>query len=84
MAGGDAGDRAGVSTGPNSRPLNDTVAETGAGVPDDAVLDGQLQPGELGAGAEAAVAALQRSGWAPGAEGGAPDDAEPESEAHPS
>ena len=59
-------DRAGVSTGPNSRPLNDTVAETGGGIPDDAVAEGEMAPGELGAGADQAVAALERSGWAPG------------------
>lgn len=27
---------AGISNGPNSRPLDDTVAQTGPGIPDDA------------------------------------------------
>lgn len=80
-----ADDRSGVSTGPNSRPLNDTVAETGGGIPDDAVLEGQLAPGELGDGADRAVEALERSGWTE--TGGDRDDRgdpEAESESHPS
>ena len=56
-------DRRGISTGSNSRPLNDTVAETGGGIPDDAVVDGELAPGEIGEGAEQAVEALERAGW---------------------
>ena len=74
-----ADDRAGVSTGPSGRPLNDTLAETGAGIPDDAVLDGELAPGELGAGADEAVEALERSGWtrpADASEPSAQDDRE--------
>jgi hypothetical protein len=31
----------GISTGTNSRPLNDTVAQTGPGIPDDALLPGE-------------------------------------------
>ena len=32
--------RQGADTGPNSRPLNDTVAQTGPGIPDDAASEG--------------------------------------------
>ncbi len=31
----------GISNGANSRPLNDTVAQTGPGIPDDALLPGE-------------------------------------------
>ena len=31
----------GISNGTNSRPLNDTVAQTGPGIPDDALLEGE-------------------------------------------
>lgn len=31
----------GISNGPNSRPLDDTVAQTGPGIPDDALLPGE-------------------------------------------
>lgn len=82
-------DAPGVSTGANARPLNATVAETGPGLPDDAVTPGQLVPGELDtAEADAQVARLKATGWAaaPG-EAGASDEAqieaEAESEAHP-
>lgn len=37
----------GISTGTNSRPLNDTIAETGPGIPDDALLPGEDQPGPV-------------------------------------
>lgn len=70
----------GVSDGVNSRPLDDTLAETGPGLSDDAVLDGELAPGELDEGSDAAVAKLKREGWAP-ADGGSPEE---ETEAHPS
>ncbi len=30
----------GISNGPNSRPLDDTVAQTGPGIPDDAASPG--------------------------------------------
>ena len=75
----------GISTGPNSRPLEDTVGETGPGIPDDAVLDGELAPGEVGEGADQAVEALERSGWAPPSKDGVGDEAaaEAETEAHP-
>jgi len=73
----------GIGTGSNSRPLDDTVAETGPGIPDDAVMDGELVPGELGADAEAQAETLRRSGWT----GETPTDpsTDPgEPEAHPS
>lgn len=38
MAGSDK--RSGIDTGPNSRPLNDTVAQSGPGIPDDAASAG--------------------------------------------
>ena len=75
----------GISTGANSRPLNDTVAETGPGIADDAVMPGELAPGDLDlAAADRAVERLQAEGWAdpPHAERSA-DDAEAETEAHP-
>lgn len=31
----------GISNGPNSRPLDVTVAQTGPGIPDDALLEGE-------------------------------------------
>ncbi len=77
-------DGRGISTGPNSRPLDDTVGETGPGIPDDAVMDGELGPGEIGDGADQAVEALERSGWAPSPKADPTAEAEAESEAHPS
>ena len=74
----------GGSNGPNSRPLDDTVGETGPGIPDDAVMDGELGPGEIGVGADEAIAALERSGWAPPTKSDPSVAAEAESEAHPS
>lgn len=56
------------------------MAETGPGIPDDAVMAGELPPGELGEGADAAVAKLKRAGWAEPSK----DEAEAETEAHPS
>jgi hypothetical protein len=53
----------GISTGPNSRPLDETIAETGPGIPDDAVGDGELDPGDIGADAERQADALKRRGW---------------------
>ena len=70
----------GISNGPNSRSLDDTLAETGPGIPDDAVIDGELGPGELGQDADAAVEKLERSGWVKPST----DEAESETEAHPS
>jgi hypothetical protein len=34
-------DREKISTGPNAEPLNDTVAGTGPGIPDDALAPGE-------------------------------------------
>jgi hypothetical protein len=36
-----ADDREKISTGPNDRPLNETIAETGPGIPDEALSPGQ-------------------------------------------
>ena len=74
-----------VSTGPNARPLETTVAETGPGIPDDAVIPGELGPTDLDADAVAAAAkALADKGWAPPDPGAvSQDEAEAESEAHP-
>lgn len=76
----------GVSTGPKSRPLNDTIAETGRGIPDDAVVEGELAPGELGDRADQAVETLERTGWTRHAEPeeATLEDAAAETEAHPS
>ncbi len=38
MAGSDK--RSGIDNGPNSRPLNDTIAQSGPGIPDDAAAKG--------------------------------------------
>ena len=61
MTAGDVG--RGISNGPNSRPLDDTVSGTGPGIPDDALIAGDLAPGEVGAGSDEAVEALERRGW---------------------
>lgn len=37
-------DRGKISTGPNDRPLNETVAGTGPGIPDEALAPGQELP----------------------------------------
>ena len=39
-----AEDREKISTGPNDRPLNETIAGTGPGIPDEALLPGQDLP----------------------------------------
>lgn len=73
----------GASDGANSRPLTDTIAETGPGISDDAVLDGELGPEDLGPGAEAMIEGLRKTGWT--GQGSADEgSAEAESEAHPS
>ena len=69
-----------MAEGQNARPLNDTVAETGPGLSDDAVMEGELAPGELDRGADAALEALRRKGWAPQDA----QTAEEETQAHPS
>lgn len=39
-----AKDRAKISTGPNDRPLNETIAGTGPGIPDEALAPGETLP----------------------------------------
>ena len=39
-----ADDREKISNGPNERPINETVAGTGPGIPDDAATPGQEVP----------------------------------------
>ena len=58
-----AGQFHGISNGPNARPLDETLAETGPGVPDEARTDRELPLEELGEGAEGQAKALRRRGW---------------------
>jgi hypothetical protein len=37
-------DREKISTGPNEEPINETIAGTGAGIPDDALAPGEELP----------------------------------------
>ena len=37
-------DREKISTGPNERPINETIAGTGPGIPDDALAPGEDLP----------------------------------------
>jgi len=39
-----ADDREKISTGPNDRPLNETIAGTGAGIPDEVLAPGERLP----------------------------------------
>lgn len=39
-----ADDREKISTGPNDRPLNETIAGTGPGIPDEALAPGEELP----------------------------------------
>jgi hypothetical protein len=39
-----ANDREKISTGPNDRPLNETIAGTGPGIPDEALVPGKDLP----------------------------------------
>jgi hypothetical protein len=39
-----AEDRAKISVGPNDRPINETIAGTGPGIPDEARTPGQETP----------------------------------------
>jgi hypothetical protein len=39
-----ADDRKKISTGPNDRPLNETIAGTGPGIPDEALVPGKELP----------------------------------------
>ena len=36
-----AEDREKISTGPNARPINETIAGTGPGIPDESMIPGQ-------------------------------------------
>ena len=40
-----ADDREKISTGPNESPVNETIAGTGPGIPDDALAPGEELPG---------------------------------------
>ena len=39
-----ADDREKISTGPNEEPINETIAGTGPGIPDDALAPGESLP----------------------------------------
>ena len=39
-----ANDRSKISNGPNDRPINETIAGTGPGIPDDAGTPGEALP----------------------------------------
>ena len=39
-----AADREKISTGPNEEPINETIAGTGPGIPDDALAPGEELP----------------------------------------
>ncbi len=39
-----ADDREKISTGPNEEPINETIAGTGPGIPDDALFPGEELP----------------------------------------
>ena len=39
-----ADDREKISTGPNDRPINETIAGTGPGIPDEALFPGEDLP----------------------------------------
>ena len=39
-----ANDRVKISTGPNEEPINETIAGTGPGIPDDALAPGEELP----------------------------------------
>jgi hypothetical protein len=52
-----------VSDGPNARARDENIGETAPGLPDEAVVEGELAPGELGVDAERDAERLRRSGW---------------------
>lgn len=54
------------STGPNARPKNETIAQTGEGLPDDT---GRLPPGTMEADEEAARRSLDALGKSPERQG---------------
>jgi hypothetical protein len=75
---------AGISNGPNSRSSNDTIAETGPGIADDSVIDGEMRPEDMDAAdAERLAEALRRKGWGRLVKGAGAAAAD-EVEAHPS
>lgn len=74
----------GISNGPNSRPLDDTVAATGPGIPDDALAAGETLDDALPSGTQdLSPEQLADQVFGTGEDSGAaPDPDEPE--AHPS
>jgi hypothetical protein len=50
-------DREKISTGPNAEPLNDTIAGTGPGIPDDSLAPGEEELPPLPSDAEVEAAA---------------------------
>lgn len=84
MAAPEAGVGRGIDTGPNSRPLNDTVASTGPGIPDDALAAGETLDDALPSGTEdLSTEQLADQVFGTGEDSGAaPDPDEPEG--HPS
>jgi hypothetical protein len=58
-------DRAKISAGPNEEPINETIAGTGPGVPDDALAPGEELPD---APSDEEVERAARKLGAPGAE----------------
>ena len=75
----------GISNGPNSRPLDDTVSSTAPGIPDDALAPGETLDDALGPGSDdLSPEELQARVFGAGEDSGAapPDPDEPE--AHPS
>lgn len=60
-------DDKGINTGPNSRPLNDTIAGTGPGIQDDALAPGEEMP-TAPTDEEVAAAARKLGAPAPDAE----------------
>ena len=64
-----ADDREKITTGPNERSVNENIAGTGPGIPDDAVAPGQELP-EPPSDEEVARLAKKLGAPVPGAEGG--------------
>jgi hypothetical protein len=60
-----AEDREKISTGPNEEPINETIAGTGPGIPDDALAPGEELPD---APSDEEVEKAARKLGAPGAE----------------
>ena len=84
-----AGGGAGVSDGLHGGARDVSLAETGPGIPDEAVTPGELRPTDIDAAAvEADASALAKKGWTQGPGAAQPPtteaEAQAESEAHPS